>query len=614
MKYRFCDIVETFPVRRAVKALFDTAFLALYSNVESTFRNTRQYKQSTVSKVNYLLYVLYTDKRVPYGWEEIVQDSDFSCPVSGRDLLNTLRNDMLSLSDVTWDGLVDHTQTDVGVDDSVSSHVMQDANSESESMVGSFKVVHTGESKSVNTTRTEQVTAPVKTNTEDSPHVVPLHKPVRPTPKEDLFIVTPKYPRVGDVDSRYGNVHVSLPRVPLRQCDVSCTTDPDKLTSSELLNLYPNRLVQTRSPLMYKPKENITLDPDFGLLVPVDGFTDAQVRDCIIRYPHIFKLKRIGPDGVTQSFYSHIEIDGELVDTLEAWSFLPEAKLFDFDSMETRQEQVEFMKEYAIRRYLLERDVKGVKHKYEVVGDLPEFVTLFMPASMYKREGYGDAVELARQCVRARVQYLVSRNPRVGKSVTVESCPFDAYCTLPLCDRSCPRWAQVDYLLMRNSLSLNSRPFKTKLSVLEKYDELYRIRVGRSTVVTTSDTTKCAESLSYVSVFNNWEKSAMRVKCYHLVFSRYVDALQASWSSSKSDELQYEELWVKSCNVLVVSGIDYVNFKDFQCQLLLQLLQDREREGKTTFVVSPKVEKLSGSGGMFNLLVDKFKHISRPLE
>ena len=613
MKYRFCDIVETFPVRRPVKALFDTAFLALYSNVEQTFRNTRQYKQSTVSKVNYLLYVLYTDKRVPYGWEEIVQDTDFSCPVTGRDLLGTLRNDMLSLSDVTWEGLVDHTQTDVSSGCTTSNNVDTD-NYETSSMVGSFKVVHTGEPKSVDTVSTEQAVTEVKSSADVHHSDSSLLQHKEPTPKEDLFIVTPKYPRVGDVDSRYGNVHVSLPRVPLRQCEVSCTTDPDKLTNSELLNLYPNRLVQTRSPLMYEPKENITLDPDFGLLVPVDGFTDAQVRDCIIRYPHIFKLKRIGPDGVPQSFYSHIEIDGELVDTLEAWSFLPEAKLFDFDSMETRQEQIEFMKEYAIRRYLLERDVKGIKHKYEVVGDLPEFVTLFMPASMYRREGYGDAVELARQCVRARVQYLVSRNPRIGKSVTVESCPFDSYCTLPLCDRSCPRWAQVDYLLMRNGLSLNSRPFKTKLSVLEKYDELYQSRVGRSTVVTTSDTTKCAESLSYVSVFNNWDKSAMRVKCYHLVFSRYVDALQASWSSAKSDELQYEELWVKSCNVLVVSGIDYVNFKDFQCQLLLQLLQDREREGKTTFVVSPRVEKLSGSGGMFNLLVDKFKHISRPLD
>ena len=613
MKYRFCDIVETFPVRRPVKALFDTAFLALYSNVEQTFRNTRQYKQSTVSKVNYLLYVLYTDKRVPYGWEEIVQDTDFSCPVTGRDLLGTLRNDMLSLSDVTWEGLVDHTQTDVSSGCTTSNNVDTD-NYETSSMVGSFKVVHTGEPKSVDTVSTEQAVTEVKSSADVHHSDSSLLQHKEPTPKEDLFIVTPKYPRVGDVDSRYGNVHVSLPRVPLRQCEVSCTTDPDKLTNSELLNLYPNRLVQTRSPLMYEPKENITLDPDFGLLVPVDGFTDAQVRDCIIRYPHIFKLKRIGPDGVPQSFYSHIEIDGELVDTLKAWSFLPEAKLFDFDSMETRQEQIEFMKEYAIRRYLLERDVKGIKHKYEVVGDLPEFVTLFMPASMYRREGYGDSVELARQCVRARVQYLVSRNPRIGKSVTVESCPFDSYCTLPLCDRSCPRWAQVDYLLMRNGLSLNSRPFKTKLSVLEKYDELYQNRVGRSTVVTTSDTNKCAESLSYVSVFNNWDKSAMRVKCYHLVFSRYVDALQASWSSSKSDELQYEELWVKSCNVLVVSGIDYVNFKDFQCQLLLQLLQDREREGKTTFVVSPRVEKLSGSGGMFNLLVDKFKHISRPLD
>ena len=74
-----------------------------------------------------------------------------------------------------------------------------------------------------------------------------------------------------------------------------------------------------------------------------------------------------------------------------------------------------------------------------------------------------------------------------------------------------------------------------------------------------------------------------------------------------NEDAQYAELWSKSCNVLVISGIDYVNFKDFQSQKLLQLLQDRERKRKATIIVSPKVENIMGGGKMYDLLLSKLR-------
>lgn len=613
---RFDDIIEQLPVRAGCKARFLQVYPVLHGYTCENFRNTKSFKQSTINKINYLVFWLYKEGREPYNWKEIVTDKSFYYDENDTFVSSTITPCFLDVEDVDWSSLVEQS-----IQDTVPVCSSEEQSDNMVVKVGTFEVKHTGDAESkvdrlperveVCSTVVEDVSSYVQDEEIEQILNVP-NKPV--TPKEDLFIVTPKYPRVADFHYRYKNIHVSLPQVPTKQCEVSCTTDVNFMTNKQLLDLFPNTFIRTRSPLMYESKEGITLDPDFGLLVPVDGYTDAEVRDCIIRYPHIFKLKRIGPDGNLISFYNHIEIDGELIDTLEAWSFLPEARIFDFDSMSTRQEQLEFMKEYAIRRYLLERDVRGIKHKYPVIGDLPEFVTLFMPVDMYVSEGFKDPVDLARKCVSARVSYIASRNPRVGNKVTVQDCVFDAYCTKPLCDRSCPQWAQMDYLMMRNGLTSNSRPFKMKMDSLQKYVDLYEASVCSTVSIESSDPVRCAEVLSYVAVCNSWNGCAMRVRAYHLLFSQYIQELQSSWNGKKTEDLEYKTIWSKSSNVLVVSDLDYVNFKDFQSQVLLQLMQDREREGKTTLVVTPNIGSLTGSGKMYNLLLNKLRSISHSLD
>lgn len=603
---KFEDLVEQMPVEASIRANYVKATSLLYAHVARTYRNRKSYKQSTVNKLNYLVFCLRKDSSIPYNWKDIVEDDNFCYDEDEKYVSRIVKHLFLDVENVDWSNLTSEVRDNIFPEPEVKVDRQSNV-----SMVGTFEVRHTNDSTlNIPAKQQHDVVSPVSVHILEEPSVSER----KLTPKEDLFIVTPKYPRVADFHHRYGNIHVSLPQVPTRQCEVSCTTDVNCMTDSQLLNLFPNNFIRTRSSVMYKPKDGITLDPHFGLLIPVDGFTDAEVRDCIIRYPHIFKLKRVGPDGDVTSFYSHIEIDGELVDTMEAWSFLPEARLFDFDSMSTRQEQLEFMKEYAIRRYLLERDVKGVVHKYPVVGDLPEFVTLFMPSDMYSAEGFKDVVQLARKCVQARVDYIRSRNPRLNNEVTVTDCVFDSFCTKSLCDRSCPQWAQMDYLMMRNGLTSSSRPFKMKMDSLQKYIDLYEAVQGSSCAVVCSDPVKSSEVMSYVSVCNNWNGSAMRVRSYHLLFSKYIQSVQAGWNGKKSDETDYMDIWSKSSNVLVVSDVDYVNFKDFQSQALLQLMQDREREGKTTIIFCPKLDSLSGSGKLFNLLVSKLRNISRTVE
>lgn len=231
-----------------------------------------------------------------------------------------------------------------------------------------------------------------------------------PTPKEDLYLKPPSVPqmnikqpwRASLIDNTPYVIYTSYPEIPTKQNEISCTTDVDKMTTKDLYHLFPNRLIQTRASSMYEYTPTLTYNESLGNVIPVLGYTDKQLIDNLIRYPHIFKLMRKVNDEFV-SFYSHIEIGGELHRVANIWNSLPESKVIPFSQ--------EYIKEYVVRRYLLERDISHIQHKYPMYGTLDPFLTLFMPASMYVSFGYRNTLDIAKQCVQSRISYKQSRNP-----------------------------------------------------------------------------------------------------------------------------------------------------------------------------------------------------------
>ena len=240
----------------------------------------------------------------------------------------------------------------------------------------------------------------------------------KPTDKCDLYIQPPLVPRFdtshpfasGVVDDCAYTIYPSYPIIPTKQNEISVTTDVNKMSQLDLLKLFPNCLIRTRAACMYEPCEGIELDPVLGLILPVEGYTRNQLIDNLVRYPHIFKLQKV-VDGQVESFYSTLEVDEELHKISEYWSELPESKVIPYTK--------EFIKEYVVRRYLLERDVKGIKHRYSIYGSLDPFLTLFTSPEGYSTLGYSDTVKLAYDCVLARVSYKKSRNPVLRRLANV---------------------------------------------------------------------------------------------------------------------------------------------------------------------------------------------------
>lgn len=265
--------------------------------------------------------------------------------------------------------------------------------------------IDTADSGSVQVKESKPITTPKQVN-----------KTVDPTPKENLYLKAPTIPLMdtrvvwlsffSPQDNEVIEIHPSIPIVPTMQREISLTTDVNIMTNADLMNLFPNRYINTRAAVMYTPVSGLEFDEQLGVIFPVEGFTTEQVRENIIKYPHFFQLDRWVKDECL-SFYSHIEIDGTLNDTLSFWDNLPESKVLP--------KTAEFIKEYVVRRYLLERDIKGIEHKYPMRGSLNPFLTLFTTPADYAKFGYGDPIALARQCVEARVSFFYTRNPVIAK-------------------------------------------------------------------------------------------------------------------------------------------------------------------------------------------------------
>lgn len=188
------------------------------------------------------------------------------------------------------------------------------------------------------------------------------------------------------------------------------------------------------------------------------------------------------------------------------------------------------------------------------------------------------------------------------------NCIFTSHCMEVFCDKSCPTLAETSYLLERNNISIDSDVFRASdekiaesLRILNQCDK----RLG---AVVSLDTISTADLLTYCAICQNWRGSKLHCVVYNLRYSKYLDLTKKSWSmKSEPDELEYMRIWAESCKVLIVSNMDYINFGDFESQILLNLLQTRQSNRLTTIFVIPNIQNLlsNKSSSFFNMLKSK---------
>ena len=399
-KIKFTSISEKFMVPKMYKAVLSKAYSSLIVYVTSHFVDTKRFKQQVVDAINVLTYVVMSGQLLPtFKWSPDDPLNTIPAGISEDDIKKEIGELFLTVDAVEWDLEPTNISTEAA-----------------KPVVAEQKVQYRPQPKQPK--QEQKVESEI--NIEFEP-VVPepeVKSVSKETPKEDLYIRPPFFSRFDYYKpwlSRQDGpdklvIYTTLPEIPTKQTEISVTTDINKMTNAELLNLFPNRLIRTRAAILYEPVAGIEMDEDLGAILPIDGFSEEQIISNIVQYPHLYKLKRM-VNGELRSFYTDIEINGELVPISQAWDSLPESKYIP--------RQSEYAKEYVVRRYLLERD-NGMSHNYPMYGTLNPFLTLFMPIEGYVKFGYNDPVYLARECVNSRVSFKRSRNPilrRLGINV-----------------------------------------------------------------------------------------------------------------------------------------------------------------------------------------------------
>ena len=218
-------------------------------------------------------------------------------------------------------------------------------------------------------------------------------------------------------------IYYSYPAVPRVQCDITVTTDLNAILDSELNKLYPNLIVRMRHKKLYEDSMNLGLDidPILGWIPKISGFTREEVIHNIIAYPQISVMQKDIDEAAFDyaPFYTTIEIDDELqpinIDTVKS---IPDLDGIPFDPV--------YIQDYVNRRYLLERDVKHIEHKYPDVGNLTEYCCINMPYTWYNKLhtdlklGKADPlpsskISLMKLGMKNRIQYLRDANPIIAR-------------------------------------------------------------------------------------------------------------------------------------------------------------------------------------------------------
>ena len=177
-------------------------------------------------------------------------------------------------------------------------------------------------------------------------------------------------------------------------------------------------------------------------------------------------------------------------------------------------------------------------------------------------------------------------------------CIFTPHCMEPSCDKSCPKYVEVSYLLERNGIAFNNPVFSNPCISPEKVSTILENNKGKFLVYVPDkkiSTADAATVFTYAGICNNWRGNQLHCSVYNLKYAQYIEANKNSWSTRDEPEnLQYMRLFSESAKLLIISNIDYVNFGDYESQVLLTLIQNRLSKLQTTILISPDPNLLVG--------------------
>lgn len=439
--------------------------------------------------------------------------------------------------------------------------------------------------------------------------------------RSDISLLTSTMPAIDctqiylkslDLAGRPINVYPTLPTIPTNQCEVSATTNIDTMIDMDFLKMFPNEVIRARHPMMYgtftdvvnvhgDPME-IEVDEVLGYIPVINGYTREQIIDNLIKYPQFtYWYRQEGRDRTP--FTKYVEIDGELVPRMK---WLRESRDPDLNNVPGNEY---FIKDYMYRKYILDEEYGGIKHKYPPFGTYGPFMSLFMPKELYQKFGYKDVASIGRQCVQNRIDFFRSRNPLFLMKKKMDAgqiehflkdekrmCPFSSQCERAFCDYSCGKNVLFDVMMKKSEIKPQDvGAISVKLRDKVKQD-LAKFKGSTIYITANRGNKMLGDIYAWLAACKLCPYYGSDVTVYHLKYSKYLEQLRQSWATKyEPEELIEARCFINTARVLVVSSLEYVQYKDFESQTLFSLLGERSyNRDFTTIVIGPEINTWLG--------------------
>lgn len=439
--------------------------------------------------------------------------------------------------------------------------------------------------------------------------------------RSDISLLTSTMPAIDctqiylkslDLAGRPINVYPTLPTIPTNQCEVSATTNIDTMIDMDFLKMFPNEVIRARHPMMYGTFTDVVnvhgdtmeieVDEVLGYIPVINGYTREQIIDNIIKYPQFtYWYRQEGRDRTP--FTKYVEIDGELVPRMK---WLRESKDPDLNNVPGNEY---FIKDYMYRKYVLDEEHGGIKHRYPPFGTYGPFMSLFMPKELYHKFGYKDAASIGRQCVQNRIDFFRSRNPLFLMKKKMDAgqvehflkdekrmCPFSSQCERAFCDYSCGKNVLFDVMMKKSEIKPQDvGAISVKLRDKVKQD-LTKFKGSTIYITANRGNKMLGDIYAWLAACKLCPYYGSDVTVYHLKYSKYLEQLRQSWATKyEPEELIEARCFINTARVLIVSSLEYVQYKDFESQTLFSLLGERSyNRDFTTIVIGPEINTWLG--------------------
>lgn len=596
----FYDNVDVPCIRRHLAKIQSICPEFVQAYMESTLPHKKR-RDYGVTTLNCLVYGIVNGDTISRP-VKLIQN----CPYDESEMKSCLGSAYVTRETFNW-YIDDESDTITSSDENVSKHNQLDSNGIQEEIVAQ---------------KNSTVSASGVNNISQSSDSVQREFTGYKSTLEDIDLEFRSFP-VRDLSKLWGTcyddcgremkVYYSHPIIPTKQNEITITTPYDQISDMDLLKLFPDHFIRTRLDIMYEPQEGFTVHPKLGFIPKISGFTEEQVIDNIIKYPrfcHIFRMiddpdrfrgeKRI-------SFISRIEVDGELlrlkeaINTVEDMKNLPDINVFYYD--------------YIMRRYLLERDYHTLEHKYPLDGYLQPFTVLFMTPEEYAELGYTDALDLAKQCVKHRVQFYQSIHPltkmrfsseqtSIPESIEKRDCIFAETCNKVRCDYTCGQDVMYNYIWKKSGIrKIEDRYDESQL--IEDFNMLSKY-AGDLVCIETPDVIKKTSEYTYIYAC---KLRGVNANLVHISYSAYIQQIRDSWTYGGTEELEHLQLRLRKWTVAIISGIDYCMFKDFEAQTLLNIIDTRRLAGLTTIILTRSLTNIHGNSIFLSPLKEQLKEV-----